>query len=289
MKLALGTVQFGMPYGIANRGGQVPHEEAATILQMARQHGVKLLDTAVGYGESETCLGRIGTEGFDIVTKLVLPHPMHEAPEQWIEAQIRDSLMRLNRQKLYGVLLHRAEQLNGPHQAAIVRAFQRLKQAGLVEKFGVSIYAPDEIAAVLETGVVDLIQAPFNLLDRRLLTTGWLQRLHAAGVEIHVRSVFLQGLLLMSRRAIPERFARWNPLWDAWHDWLQDHPDQSAAQVCLGFAHACAEISRIVIGVDGAEQWRHHLITYGALDAVTWPDLSCDDEALINPARWTLL
>ena len=129
------------------------------------------------------------------------------------------------------------------------------------------------------------MQAPFNILDRRLVTSGWLARLYQAGTEVHIRSVFLQGLLLMDEANRPEKFNCWQPLWDEWRSWLIDH-ESTPLQACLGFAQSQPEISRIVLGVDSLQHLKG-IIAASHLDSIAFPEsLECIDKALVNPAGW---
>jgi aryl-alcohol dehydrogenase-like predicted oxidoreductase len=160
-----------------------------------------------------------------------------------------------------------------------------MKSSGRVEKIGVSIYAPDELDTMIRLFRIDLVQAPFNLVDRRLLTTGWLQRLKAQGVEVHTRSAFLQGLLLMPQAAIPTRFARWSGLWHRWHQWLAEH-DASAVEACLAYPLSMPEIDRVVVGADSAIQLAQIVGAANSHPPVDLPDLQCQDDDLINPVNW---
>ncbi len=91
-----------------------------------------------------------------------------------------------------------------------------IKLNGLVKKIGISIYDPSECEQVMNLARIDIVQAPLNIVDRRLVVSGWLSRLHSEEIEIHTRSVFLQGLLLMPRNKIPKIFDRWFRAWDQW-------------------------------------------------------------------------
>lgn len=286
MKLALGTAQFGLPYGIANLSGQVGRAQASRILALARSNGIDTLDTAIGYGESEACLGALGIDGLRVVTKLPALPEGHDDVRRWVHEQVGASLERLAAPALYGLLLHRSQQLVGPEGAQVARAFEELKAAGTVRKVGVSIYSPLELDSVTRAAAIDLVQAPFNLLDRRLQASGWLSRLHAAGVEVHVRSAFLQGLLLMPRASVPAQFAPWSRIWDAWHEWLAARPELSAAQVALGFVQSFAAIDRVVVGVDDAAQLEQLILASRAQLSAEWPAIGSDDEQLINPFNW---
>jgi len=288
MRLALGTAQFGLPYGIANQDGQVTRSVAKAMLQLAAENGIDTLDTAIAYGESETCLGEVGTQGFKLVTKLPAVPDSCADVSGWVQEQVAASLARLGVNALYGLLLHRPEQLLQSDGKILFQTLQGLKKTGQVQKVGVSIYAPSELEVLTSRYRFDLVQAPFNIVDQRLHTSGWLKRLKDEGVELHTRSAFLQGLLLMSQDAIPKKFAAWADLWDRWHGWLEHHA-ASAIQACLAFPLSFSEIDRVVVGADSVNQLQQ-IVTAVSSDAhIDFPDLRCDAENLINPARWSQL
>lgn len=287
-RLALGTVQFGLPYGIANQAGQVPRTVAKSILQLASASSIDTLDTAIAYGDSETCLGEIGTQGLKVVTKLPALPDICTNLDSWVKQQVNASITRLGVTRLYGLLLHRSDQLLGQNGTALYQALQTLKDDGQVLKTGVSIYSPSELVALTPHFHFDLVQAPFNLVDRRLYSTGWLQRLKDEDVEIHTRSAFLQGLLLMAKADIPEKFLSWNDLWLKWHRWLTDN-DALAVNTCLSFALSFPEIDRVVVGADSVSQLAQIVCAANNQNNAALPDLQCEDENLINPAYWPLL
>ena len=148
MRLALGTVQFGLPYGVANKSGQVSQNEAKSMLRIASENGIDTLDTAIAYGESEECLGCVGVKNFKMVTKLPsIPDGCLDI-SVWIHEQVTSSLSRLGVEKLYGFLLHKPEDLLGTDGPELYRALDSLKEKGLVKKIGVSIYSPNELEAL---------------------------------------------------------------------------------------------------------------------------------------------
>jgi aryl-alcohol dehydrogenase-like predicted oxidoreductase len=287
-RLALGTVQFGIPYGIANQAGQVSRLEAKAMLQLALANDIDTLDTAIAYGDSEICLGEVRTQGFKLVTKLpVVPDNCADV-NHWVKQQIRASLSRLGVTAIYGLLIHRSEQLLGPYGDELFQALQALKDNGQVQKVGVSIYSPSELVELTQQYRFDLVQAPFNLVDRRLYSTGWMQRLKDDGVELHIRSVFLQGLLLLAKVDTPDKFSPWGDLWQTWYRWLADH-DVSAVQACLAFPLSFPEIDRVVVGADTEKQLAQIVSAYNSQPISELPDLECEDESLINPANWPAL
>jgi aryl-alcohol dehydrogenase-like predicted oxidoreductase len=290
MKLALGTVQFGLNYGVANSAGQVSLVEAGAIIDLARAANVDVIDTAAAYGESEVSLGRIGVGDFSIVTKLP-PTPLGtQKPALWVRNQFEASLARLGCNSVYGYLMHRPEELDGENGDAIAGALREIREDGLAAKVGISIYDPEQIARAARRLDIDLVQAPLNLLDRRILESGEARKLREAGIELHTRSAFLQGLLLFGRDSLPAAFDRWRPLLLRWHDWLESQ-DVSAARACLDFAASFQEVDRVVVGVDTQRQFAMLLEAAGHADEgsqVAWPDIRTDDPDLINPARWKL-
>jgi len=288
MKLALGTVQFGLPYGVANTTGQVEPGAVAAVLEHARLAGIDTLDTAIGYGESEQRLGEAGVDGWRIISKLPECPASCDDVAAWVQDQVQGSLSRLKVARLAGILLHRPSQLLGPKGKALWAALLDLKKGGIVDKAGFSIYEPGELDALWPDFRPDLVQAPYNVLDRRLATSGWLQRMNREGVELHVRSVFLQGLLLMSEHDRPKKFARWSSLWAAWDAWLHEQ-GLSALQGCLGFAMAEPNISKVIVGVDSVHQL-DAIVSSAGTRITHWPEiLESPDLDLINPSRWNSL
>lgn len=288
MKLAIGTVQFGLTYGIANTAGQVSRDEISKILALAGQVSVDTLDTAIAYGDSELRLGDLGVRDFKVVTKLPPMPPAVANVEAWVHERVRSSFARLKVGSVYGLLLHRSADLSGVNGGALAAALMQLKCDGLVEKIGASVYSPVELEPALNACPVDLIQAPFSIVDRRFLEGGWFRRLKNDGVEIHVRSVFLQGLLLVPRAEIPVRFERWGRLFDAWHKWLKEE-DTSAVDACLGYVASQSHVDKIVVGVDSAIQFSEIIRAMERGLPAGCPDFRCDDEQLISPSNWNKL
>lgn len=286
-KLALGTVQFGLAYGVANQGGVVALPEAAAILEQARALGIDTLDTAVAYGESEAVLGRLGTEGFVVVSKLPGLPPDCADPSAWVQKQLQASLARLGTAHLSGLLLHRPADLLGPQGEDLYRALLATRSSGLTAKIGISIYDPAELDALCSRYDLDLVQAPFNILDTRIVDSGWADRLQQRGTELHLRSAFLQGLLLMPAEKRLQRFDRFAPVWECWYTWLRANA-LTPLQACLRAALACTQATKVVVGVDS----QAHLLeiaaaAHGTLPAMpAWPPF---DPALVNPSAWNSL
>jgi aryl-alcohol dehydrogenase-like predicted oxidoreductase len=288
MKLALGTVQFGLNYGLANHSGRISDAEARAILLQASQYGFDTLDTAIAYGESERILGDLGIDRWRVVTKLSAVPVSCGDVVSWVQDEIRQSMERLRVGQLHGVLLHRPSQLLQNNGEDLYKGLQSIKDLGLTRKIGVSVYEPEELDQLLNSYDLDLVQAPLNLMDRRLVDSGWAKQLKDANIELHSRSAFLQGLLLMPAHERPLKFKRWVDAWAVWDDWLLE-VNLTPLEACLRYLNSVHEIDRIVIGVDTANHLRQIVkASQGCLKSM--PNFRKHlDARLINPTAWAEL
>lgn len=284
-RLGLGTAQLGLPYGIANRDGAASLTTARSILSRARAAGMDTVDTATGYGHSEETLGHIGVSEWRVVTKVPAFPESCDAVAEWLTREVEGSLRRLRLPRLYGLLLHRPAQLLSPRGEELYHGLESLRTKGLVEKVGVSIYDPSELDALADSFEFDVVQAPLSVLDRRLVTSGWLDRLHHRGTEVHARSIFLQGLLLLGPDRRPAKFERWAPLWSRLDDWLREE-ELDATQVCVRFALSHQQVGRVIVGVDNAAQLDEVLRAAEGPPLSVPADLVTSDTDLIDPSRW---
>lgn len=292
LKLGLGTVQFGLDYGISNNEGKSGVEEVRKILHLADQSGVKVIDTAALYGTSEEALGEALPENhpFSIVTKT----PKFSEPcitddhVNMLEETFYHSLAKMRQTSVYGLLIHHADDLLAENGFALMEKMQSLKQEGLVKKIGVSVYTGNQIDALLERFPIDIIQLPINVLDQRLLAGGHLRRLKRQGVEIHARSVFLQGLLLMDHSRLPVYFRQVQKHLQEYHQMLDEYR-VTPLQAALSFVAGIEEIDTLVCGVNNTNQLAE--IINGLQHAPKMPAFAkyaLFDEAIVNPSLWKI-
>jgi hypothetical protein len=287
MKLALGTVQFGFNYGVANDSGQISSDQAACILNEARQAGIDTLDTAIAYGNSEERLGELGVQDWKVISKIpALPRSVNHL-EDWIMKQVRGSLQRIGVKQLEGLLMHRPSDILGPQSAEYVQSLRRIKDEGLAKSIGYSIYSPDELYALLAAFTPDIVQAPYNIVDRRLVTTGWMEKLADKGIRIHTRSTFLQGLLVMPDASRPLWFDRWKPLWQTWSEACAQS-ELSPLRMSLGYVLAQASIERVVVGVDSLVHMKQIIDATRKPVTEVFPQVESEELELIEPSRWKL-
>jgi len=288
-KLALGTVQFGMDYGI-NSGIKVEQNEVLKIVNLARKSGIKLIDTAQLYGSSEKVLGNVNTVDFDIVTKsrAFEQDIINENEANLVINDLDHSLKLLKQKSLYAFLVHHGEDLLKPGGEMIFNQLQSLKEQGLANKIGVSAYIDNQLIEIIDRFDIDIIQLPMNILDSRLIDNGLLNKIFSKGIEIHTRSVFLQGLLLMDIDKRPKYFERWSSLWKFWYEWLADNK-LSPLEASIRYMISKPEISRVLVGVDNKDQLQKII---NAVDGNLPPipeELSTNDPDLLNPGNWKVL
>mgnify|MGYP001560048813 CR=1 FL=1 len=293
MKLAVGTAQFGMDYGISNKQGKTPLDEVRKILSLAEENGMFFIDTAALYGESETVLGAALSDrhAFNIVTKspAFKTERITEAQGFHLKDIFQRSLERLRQNRLYGLLIHHADDLLAPGGERLLEEMRNLKGRGLVEKIGVSVYTGAQIDSVLDLFRPDIVQLPINLFDQRLIESGHLSKLKKLGVEIHARSIFLQGLLLMELEQIPAFFSPLREHFARYNRFLKTNR-LSRLQVALLFAQRQKEIDIIIVGVTRASDLRD-IVAATVKPCVPLPDMAAfqvGDEAMITPSLWKL-
>lgn len=273
-KLGLGTVQFGQAYGVSNQRGQVSRTEAAAILKHAAAAGIQLLDTAANYGEAETVLANLDTSQFRIVTKTCSV----KAGVAGVVARARQSAKTLKADTL---LVHAAADLEAP---GLWEAIQTLKTEGIFRHIGISTYFADDPARLAAQYRPDVMQLPFSLLDQRLLKDGTLAHLRGLGVEVHARSLFLQGLLLMEQP--PAHLSDAAPHLAALRARVTATGTTLLA-AALGFVLARPEIAIGLVGVTGLEEL-DDIVAAAAqpLPALDWDACALDDARILTPSRW---
>jgi aryl-alcohol dehydrogenase-like predicted oxidoreductase len=289
-RLALGTVQFGLPYGVANRDGQPSYEVVRDILACAIEGGVTVLDTAAGYGESEAVLGRaLADLGFSekvtVVTKIaaLAPDLSPARADALVEASVNNSLRQLHLDHLDLCLFHREQDFS------YADSLIRLRERGLVRRIGSSTTTPTATREIVVSGLAEAVQFPASVLDRRFLPSG--AKAHARGMAVFARSVYLQGLLFLDDATTPEDLRGVAPVRRRLAE-LARHSGMPIAELALRFALGRQEIDAVLVGVDSVAQMRENLALFakGPLP----PDLASEVEAavpllpdaILDPWRW---
>jgi len=284
-RIVLGGAQLGLPYGILNGGETLSREEVARILDTAAGHGIDAIDTAIAYGQSESVIGETAQNRFKIISKLP-PIPLDVSNVSlWVRTQVDASLSRLKCTSLNALLLHRSQDLTDAHGAELYAAINSLKVEKIIQRFGVSIYTPDELNGIIGTFDIDVVQAPLNVFDRRIL--GVIDQLTALNIEVHVRSVFLQGVLIAKPENRPQRFQPWSDHFARFDEWVLSS-GVSAMACCLGFALQQSGVAKLVIGTTSPESLTEIMTSIPNMKLEVPADLQSSSEQLIDPRVWSV-
>ena len=277
-KIALGTVQFGLDYGITNHSGQVAIDEVKDILDYAKTNNIDTLDTAARYGNSEQVLGEVGVNNYRIITKTT---PLKNGVDGVIKG-FHQSLDSLNIGQVDGLLIHNIDDTKDKRFGKLFHKLNELKEEGVIKKIGFSTYTPEQVDFLLENFDFDLIQVPFNVFDTRLVEGGQLKALKKKNIEIHARSVFLQGVLL-SFDSLSDYFSTWDAQFEQYQGLVREK-ELSLLEYALNFALNTQELDKILVGVDSVNQLTD--IVNAFKSDVDLKAFKIDDINLLNPSLW---
>lgn len=282
MKITLGTVQFGIQYGISNTHGVPSDSELESIFSVASELGIQQLDTAKAYGNAEERIGQLSNSKFDIITKF----PNLDS-EKDLELALSESLQKLNVSFIYGYLVHNADVLI--QNPSLWEVLLEAKKEGKIKKIGYSLYTTEQLERLLDLNCIpDLVQLPYSILDRKFEKQ--LSILKQLGTEVHVRSVFLQGLYFMNPNELPEKL---QPLQDSLLELknLCIENNVSVGEVALNYVISNPNIDKLVIGIETAEQlreninlvtnWKSNNVLFSKIEAI-----EIKDKSLLNPVNW---
>lgn len=281
MKIGLGTVQWGLDYGIANTHGIPSDEVLNSIFALANKSGINLFDTAVQYGEAEKRLGQFSNLEHQIVTKIG-----NFSTNKNLNQQLDNSFKHLKRQNIYGCLFHDVDELI--NNTDLWRELLVYKKEGRINKIGYSLYEPQELLYLLKAGLhPDIVQLPYSILDRKF--EPYFDLLKNKGVEIHVRSVFLQGLYFKNPEQLSNKLSILKSVLIELQNICKINK-LDMSQFCLGFIRQNYNIDYAIIGVESETQlkevsqvkncnlnWDNILETLDSYDV---------KKELLNPSSW---
>lgn len=291
-RLVLGTAQFGMRYGIANKIGQPDFLSVQSIVAEVWESGVREFDTAQAYGESERVLGKV-LSSLGIAREAKVISKLHPAIDHQnsnaLNLALQQTLARLGLPNLYGLMLH-TEDLLDIWETGLKDTLDKFIEQGLVERIGVSVYSPQKAARALRTNGISLVQLPSNLLDRRFEKAGVFHEAKSFGKEIYVRSVFLQGLLLMSDSDLPASMRFATTVAERLINFADD-TGFSLKQLALGYVRSAYPEQKVLLGCETLEQVRENLEIWSKetpRDIVDRVRREFQDipEKILNPSLW---
>lgn len=290
-KLGLGTVQWGMSYGIANTSGKPAASDVGNMLQLACESGIRTLDTAYAYGDAEKIIGEQDEliNEFQLVTK-TKPIQLQDAVEFNVDSLhegFYESLNNLHLTQVYAVLFHDANILLSQQGSKLWSVLDSIKVQGKINKIGVSVYDPGQLEKIIDFFPIDIVQLPFNVYDQRFSQSGLLQQLNNKKIEVHTRSSFLQGILPMSPGQLPNNM----------HSIRNHHADfhnkcfemgVSPIEASLGFSLSQSGIDKVLVGCETIDQLKGIIAAAesGVNCFTEFKSFALNDELIINPSLW---
>jgi aryl-alcohol dehydrogenase-like predicted oxidoreductase len=286
-KLGLGTAQWGMKYGIANSTGKPSIEEVGDILNSASLNGITLLDTASAYGDAEYVIGVTrAAKNFSIVTK-ILSLDKNDAPID-CQSSIDISLKKINTERIFGLLIHDANVLCSSNADRVWSELLDLKKRGTVDKIGISVYYPHQLETILDNFPIDIVQLPFSIYDQRFLQRGLFKKLHDLRVEVHIRSIFLQGILLCPSTKIPKHLNSIRTHHDNFLS-IVDSLRLTPLQAALGFCLAQPLVDRVIVGCESVIQLNEIIRSSLSVNPElikNFSQLFISDQSILLPINW---
>ena len=284
-KIILGSANFDQIYGI--KKNFIKKSEIKKLFDLALKNKIKTIDTSPLYNKSEKIIGLLNNNRFKIISKIPKPpkNIKRENIKKWLKQNVMISLKNLKIKKFECLLLHNANSLLCKNGDEIYKGIRNMKINGLTSKIGVSIYDFNVLDKILKKFKFNLIQVPFNILDQRLVEKGWLKKLKKRKIEVHARSIFLQGILLLKHNQLPKKLIKFSKKLMVWENWLKKNKF-SSLQVCLSFVLNQRQLDGIVVGYNNTNQLNQILKLKQIKNNFSLPNLNIKDKKLIDPREW---
>lgn len=283
-KLGLAAAQFGLDGMSASPRARSPETEARDILGIAARARLSVLDVSGNYGRAEQVLGDLIPR--PVPFRVTLSAARADRGPDFVEAEARASLRRLALERADALIVSSPSELFGPHGAAVWDRLARLRDEGLFAKIGVAAHASDDPVGVARRFKPDILQAPASLLDQRLLADGSLQRIAGMGIEVQLRSIFLNGLLFLPPDRVPAQLKGASGRLSKVRRMIAEGRSDPL-QAALGFALSRPEASAVLVGVTSAAELSAVVAAaFSPPPDLDWDDMAIDDPVALDPRRW---
>lgn len=284
-KICIGSANFGMEYGL-DKKSPLLKKDIKEIFEFLKKENTIYIDTAANYKNSEIIIGKYSTKKFKIITKIKkIPKGVNDL-EKWLKNEIYTSCKKLRVNKIYGLLVHDTQDLKNKKKAKkIYKTFDILKKSKIIEKIGLSIYNPNELDLYLKNYNFEIVQAPLNIFDRRIINSGWLKKINEKGIEFFARSIFLQGLLIKDINKIDKFFSPYKKKFEKFETWTQKL-NISKVEACIRFVNSYREVDKVIVGINNK---MHFFENYKFLkkDKLIVPNsLEIKSGKILNPKLW---
>lgn len=283
-KLGLAAAQFGLDGMSASPRARSPETEARDILNIAARAHLSVLDVSGNYGRAESVLGDLIPR--PVPFRVTLSAARADRGPDFVEAEARAALRRLALERADAIIVSSPSELFGPHGAAVWERLARLRDAGLFARIGVAAHASDDPVGVARRFKPDILQAPASLLDQRLLADGSLARIAGLGVEVQLRSIFLNGLLFLPPDRVPAQLKGASGRLSRVRRMIAEGRSDPL-QAALGFALSRPEASAVLVGVTSAAELSAVVAAASSPPPdLDWDDMAIDDPVALDPRRW---
>jgi len=280
-KLILGTANFDVKYGVKNRFRKLKKTEIKKIILCLKKKKINSIDTSQNYNNTEKMLGDLNIKNFKIITKLAF----NQNKKETFKDKFFISTKNLNNNFIHTVLFHNPKDLLGKKGKEIFNELVLLKKKGFIKKIGVSVYKKEELKKILDKYKLDIVQIPLNVFNQSFISINFLRYMKRKKIEIHARSIFLQGLLLMKEKKIPKNFKEQKYLFKRWNAWLKKN-NITKLEACLNFITKIKDIKKIIVGVDSLKQLKEILNFKKSKKKLNFSQLSSNSSKLTNPNKW---
>jgi len=281
-KVILGTANFGSNYGLSNT--KINRDEIKKILELAKKYKIDSIDTAYNYKNAEKLLGNFNLKNFKIITKIP-KIPINKDPGNWIKNKLYKSLERLKLNKIHALFLHNElDILSENKREKIMETFNNLKSQKIINKIGCSIYNVPSLNQLLRFYKFDIIQAPFNIFDRRISKKKNIKLLEKHQTKLHLRSIFLQGILVNPKIKLPKKLVRFEKNINDFKNWCKLNN--------ISFLEGCISVlkkfnfDKILIGFENHKQLKKIILSLNT-KKIIYPEVNFSNKnLLIDPRKW---
>jgi len=283
MKFILGSANFGTPYGISNPIKKISNHEIKKILRLAKKSKISQLDTAINYKNSEKLIGNFtNCNDFTIITKL----PKIGKNISLVKKYVFQSLKKLKRKQVYGVLIHSIDDLSSINIKKIFLELEKLKNKNIIKTIGVSVYSEKNLTDIIKKYNIDIVQFPASVFDLRFLKKNLLLRLKKKKIKILTRSIFLQGVIFLNKKTIMRKFKNYSKQILKFKKDFNNDKDKMI-NYCLGFIKNFKYIDGTIIGVNSSSNLLQILNNSKKKIKIKKPNkYSITNEKILIPYNW---
>tara|TARA_B100000925_G_scaffold190756_2_gene144292 strand:+ start:2969 stop:4345 length:1377 start_codon:yes stop_codon:yes gene_type:complete len=286
-KIVLGTAQFGMEYGINNKAGKISEKEIFNILNYSHSKGIRFLDTAESYGNSEEIIGKFHKINSD--KKFKIYSKGYFGSSNLITSEnVERNLSKLKIDKYEGYMIHNFNVLNDNKK--LFNQLEKIKKLGLIKNIGVSVYTNENVKEIIDSSFFDFVQLPFNLLDNSKKRKLIIEQAKLAGIRVYARSLFLQGLFFMPKSKLPKKLLPLNKYLDQLKKICMDNK-VLMEDLSLNYVLGKNYIDKVIFGVDNLDQLKRNINKVEkpqTLQCESVDSIDVIEKELLNPVNWKL-